>query len=143
MSMVPSKLFSRYHANQTNSALMLRSELHWCPSPVCGRLLRLSHTKRVVSVNCDCGTFWCSGCKEEAHWPATCQQAKIYRQKAKDLFSKHLETFFLSIYVNCQVGLKASLLYFVFVKCFTTKRHLVICKGFHATSLYSKFMQPL
>ncbi|XP_041458533.1 uncharacterized protein LOC121410477 [Lytechinus variegatus] len=97
MSLVPSKVFSRYHNNQTNSALMLRSELHWCPMPSCGRLLKLSNPKRLVSVNCECGTFWCSLCKQEAHWPATCQQAKLYRDEAKGFFKKKDNGFIRSI----------------------------------------------
>ena len=96
MSLLPSKYYLRHHSNQANTALLRQPELHWCPSKHCGRLLRLANQVAasgaggVVPVICECGMFWCSECKAEAHWPATCQQAKTYRQEAKHLFSKYL-----------------------------------------------------
>ncbi|XP_071490268.1 uncharacterized protein [Diadema antillarum] len=91
MSFLPSTFFARHWNSKVNTALMLHPELRWCPSPSCGRLLKLSSHRTDVGngvgipVNCSCGTFWCSECKEEAHWPASCQQAEAYRKEAKTL----------------------------------------------------------
>ena len=33
-----------------------------------------------VTVVCDCGHVWCFQCREEGHWPASCDEAKKYRR---------------------------------------------------------------
>ncbi|XP_072179634.1 uncharacterized protein [Diadema setosum] len=91
MSFLPATFFARHLANKVNTALMLQPELHWCPSPSCGRLLKVASQKTdvgkggVVPISCECGSFWCSECKKEAHWPASCEQAEAYRKKAAKL----------------------------------------------------------
>ncbi|XP_072179644.1 uncharacterized protein [Diadema setosum] len=91
MSFLPATFFARHLANKVNTALMLQPELQWCPSPSCGRLLTVASQKtdvgkgRMVPITCECGSFWCSECKKEAHWPASCEQAEAYRRKATEL----------------------------------------------------------
>ncbi|XP_038066873.1 uncharacterized protein LOC119736918 isoform X2 [Patiria miniata] len=38
---------------------------------------------KMMTVRCDCGWLWCTECKEEGHWPASCQQASNYRKAMK------------------------------------------------------------
>ncbi|XP_064606065.1 uncharacterized protein LOC135470946 [Liolophura sinensis] len=62
----------------------------WCPNPKCGRILKAWTNDPKVSdakmcLTCDCGLSVCFQCLEEAHWPATCHQAKQHMRKMKDL----------------------------------------------------------
>ena len=34
-----------------------------------------------VPVPCVCSFMWCFKCQEDAHWPATCEEASILRKK--------------------------------------------------------------
>ena len=69
-----------------NTTLNSQPEWKWCPNTACGRLVKTTCNPGSssdsdgggVSINCDCGVLWCSSCKGEGHWPATCEQAAAY-----------------------------------------------------------------
>ncbi|GFS13919.1 E3 ubiquitin-protein ligase ARIH1 [Elysia marginata] len=72
----------------------------WCPSPGCGKVIRL-RTKSSDSesnpnqsmpdaslnfdVTCSCGNSWCFNCLAPAHWPARCEQAQDYLDKLSSI----------------------------------------------------------
>ncbi|XP_072037935.1 uncharacterized protein [Amphiura filiformis] len=70
---------SRHHRNTT---LNCQPDWTWCPNAACGRLVKMignaNHSDAAIAVNCECGLLWCSSCKGEGHWPATCEQAAAY-----------------------------------------------------------------
>eukprot|EP01126_Amoeba_proteus_P061181 TRINITY_DN8180_c0_g1_i11.p1 TRINITY_DN8180_c0_g1~~TRINITY_DN8180_c0_g1_i11.p1 ORF type:complete len:985 (-),score=197.54 TRINITY_DN8180_c0_g1_i11:50-2959(-) len=62
--------------------------LKWCPSKNCDRVVQKSHPRGMVL--CGCGCLWCWQCKDEGHWPATCEQHKWWLETfAKD--EKHMQ----------------------------------------------------
>ncbi|XP_070559648.1 uncharacterized protein [Ptychodera flava] len=85
MALLPVDQYQVHMQHLRDIKLNSSSNFHWCPSPKCGRVVKINQSHpRSVSVQCDCGKLWCSQCKAEAHWPATCEQAKSYRQLRKD-----------------------------------------------------------
>ncbi|XP_071509057.1 uncharacterized protein [Diadema antillarum] len=132
MSFLPATFFARHLANKVNTALMLQPELQWCPSPSCGRLLTVASQKtdvgkgRMIPITCECGSFWCSECKKEAHWPASCEQAEAYRKKATELLRLKQSSDDLTVVVptkrcpNCYYPIYKEYMYgcyFMFCKC--------------------------
>lgn len=87
MSLVPSKISSFHWQQKISSMVALDKHLHWCPITDCTRVAKLSGalpnmaSSGGLSIICDCGSFWCSKCKQDAHWPATCNQADTYRKE--------------------------------------------------------------
>ncbi|XP_077978497.1 uncharacterized protein LOC144433953 [Glandiceps talaboti] len=86
MSVMTVSQYYNYTRQQSESKLNSKLNYQWCPSSKCGRIVQFDQTcqSTSVSVNCDCGKLWCSECKEEAHWPATCDQATTYRDLRKN-----------------------------------------------------------
>ena len=94
MSLVPS-LYGRHLSKRLDTFLEMDSEWKWCPADQCKLIVKATATQvtseacdaannasvQLVPVVCVCGTMWCFKCQEDAHWPATCQEAQIFRQK--------------------------------------------------------------
>lgn len=79
--------FCDRYADQIGRHFLTNRATEWlkCPEPQCGGLVRFSAIPdREAVVNCHCGATWCSACQNDAHWPATCDQAKVYRQKLEE-----------------------------------------------------------
>jgi len=91
MSLLPS-LYGRHLTKRLNTFLEMNPEWKWCPTDQCKLVVKattpqdpslVSHAGIVqpFPVVCVCGTMWCFKCQEDAHWPATCEEAKIFREK--------------------------------------------------------------
>lgn len=70
-----------------NITLSVSPSLFWCPNPQCGRVVLPKEASSQVVVKqrvaCPCGELWCSQCRRESHWPATCEQALTYTEALK------------------------------------------------------------
>ena len=90
MSLVPS-LYGRYLTKRLDTFLEVDSEWKWCPADQCNLVVKATtpqgssvardSSALPVPVACVCGTMWCFKCQEDAHWPATCEEARVFRQK--------------------------------------------------------------
>lgn len=79
------KEYRTQNIHQRNTMLNSKPDWKWCPNNACGRMVKTiakSGSKvdqeDTVAINCECGLLWCSSCKGEGHWPATCEQAAAY-----------------------------------------------------------------
>ena len=93
MSLLPS-WYGRHVSKRLNTFLEINPGWKWCPADQC-KLVVKATTPQGPSVACDenvgsahpvpvacvCGTMWCFKCQEDAHWPATCEEAQVFRQK--------------------------------------------------------------
>ncbi|XP_046371766.2 uncharacterized protein LOC124145857 [Haliotis rufescens] len=69
---------------QTSEKINCSAQAKWCPKPQCGRAILaegLPIRNRSIPIVCSCGTDLCFACMKNAHWPATCAQAKQFREK--------------------------------------------------------------
>ena len=95
ISLVPS-LYGRHLAKRLDAFLEMDPKWKWCPADQCQLVVKASSSQctserllssldavQPVPVVCVCGTMWCFKCQEDAHWPATCDEARIFRQRNK------------------------------------------------------------
>ncbi|XP_022081365.1 uncharacterized protein LOC110974212 [Acanthaster planci] len=93
--------FHAHYRRCRDTALARSTRHHRCPNALCGRVAQLDSADNNstssstteggrarsqdagMMVRCNCGWLWCTECREEGHWPATCQQAKDYRALMK------------------------------------------------------------
>ena len=101
--LVPS-WYSRHLERKLDSLMETSPDWKWCPADRCKLIAKttaLQCTSRVqevpgtmiqsVPVICSCGNMWCFKCQEDAHWPATCNEAHVFRQKNEG-YAKMLST---------------------------------------------------
>ena len=87
MSLLPGYIISQHQARLNIIAINRSNEFHICPK--CGTTNKVTNSvsakflKKPTPLSCTCGTWWCSHCKEEPHWPASCSEAEFYRQEVK------------------------------------------------------------
>ncbi|CAH1266253.1 ARIH1 [Branchiostoma lanceolatum] len=87
MVLLPARLYRRYERRVRNVAVDSNDSLHWCRDSKCGRVVSVAFAGEVgdpVPVRCECGSMWCTSCRAEPHWPATCQQAQEHLLELKD-----------------------------------------------------------
>lgn len=89
--LVDAKHFKKYKDLQMLSFVDENVSAVWCPGKNCGRVI--AYSKRQRSVSCVCGAKFCFKCKDEAHWPANCQEAREWL--ARDKGSMNLDSRFL------------------------------------------------
>ena len=93
MSLLPS-LYSRHLTKRLDSFLEIDPEWKWCPADQCKLVVKATapqdptvacdeHISSVqpLPVVCVCGSMWCFRCQEDAHWPATCREAQVFREE--------------------------------------------------------------
>ncbi|EDO47093.1 predicted protein [Nematostella vectensis] len=82
MSLTPS-WYPKFLKRKLNRALEMTSSWRWCPGKNCRQVVNgteLSPNSSAWSVLCKCGGIWCFKCGSQAHWPASCVEArKFYR----------------------------------------------------------------
>ena len=119
MSLVPS-LYARHLTKRLDTILEMSPKWKWCPKDRCKLVVKATmpqdhsevcdaeHNGSVqpVPVACVCGTMWCFKCQEDAHWPATCEEARVFRKKnegyAKMVENSQNDTLITSVDVkNC------------------------------------------
>lgn len=118
MSLVPS-LYGRHVAKRLDTFLEMDPEWKWCPADQCKLVVKATSSQNIsgrhltsldavqpVPVVCVCGTMWCFKCQEDAHWPATCDEARIFRQRnegyAKMIINSQSTSLITSVNVkNC------------------------------------------
>lgn len=111
MALVPN-WYSRYITRKINNHMELNPEWQWCPGDQCKLVVKATtsqnpslmqqevRTRSPMPVVCVCGKMWCSQCKEDAHWPASCDEAQKFREKTKgyrDLFQTRREKLITSV----------------------------------------------
>lgn len=95
MLLLPS-WYGRYRTNSHNKCLEINPEWKWCPADKCQLVVKatasrdplVAYDRHVGSIHpvpvvCVCGTMWCFKCQEDAHWPATCEEALVFRKNTK------------------------------------------------------------
>ena len=95
MSLVPS-LYSKYITKKSNKLLEINPQWKWCPANQCRLVVKVTippasslvnnghvTSAKPVPIMCGCGTMWCFKCLQDAHWPATCKDAQVFREKNK------------------------------------------------------------
>ena len=94
MSLVPS-LYGRHLTKRLDSSLEMDPEWKWCPADQCKLVVKATTQPKTSAVHdtkggssiqpvpvvCACGSMWCFKCQNDAHWPATCEEARVFRQK--------------------------------------------------------------
>ncbi|CAF1307476.1 unnamed protein product [Rotaria sordida] len=86
------EIYQSYSQSLIDRHLFSSGNYRKCPSRICSNLLIVDDkTKSSSSLMCSCGQRVCSECLEEYHFPATCQQYKLYvtrlRESGDDLLS--------------------------------------------------------
>ena len=83
-------IYQSYQQTLLDRRLFSSGHYRQCPSRICSKLLIVDDPTK-PSLMCSCGQRVCSKCLEEYHFPATCEQYKIYydrlRQSGDDLLS--------------------------------------------------------
>lgn len=77
------KVKLKYQQLITNSFVECNRLLHWCPSPDCGHVVKVSHFE-VKPVTCVCGKYFCFACGENWHDPVQCKWLKKWIKKCDD-----------------------------------------------------------
>ena len=93
MSLLPS-WYPRHLTKKLEASLEVDPEWKWCPADQCKLVVKATtpenatavcdeHVTSVhpVPVVCVCGNMWCFKCQEDAHWPATCEEARTFREE--------------------------------------------------------------
>eukprot|EP01097_Dermamoeba_algensis_P003854 TRINITY_DN2611_c0_g1_i4.p1 TRINITY_DN2611_c0_g1~~TRINITY_DN2611_c0_g1_i4.p1 ORF type:complete len:459 (-),score=77.23 TRINITY_DN2611_c0_g1_i4:105-1481(-) len=75
--------YERYLNFIAKAFLDTNPNVRWCPSEKCGNCLWSEFRNERVA-QCTCGLKFCFICNSEAHIPATCDQMKKWKVKAKD-----------------------------------------------------------
>eukprot|EP00746_Dinoflagellata_sp_MGD_P164810 gnl/MRDRNA2_/MRDRNA2_93694_c0_seq1.p1 gnl/MRDRNA2_/MRDRNA2_93694_c0~~gnl/MRDRNA2_/MRDRNA2_93694_c0_seq1.p1 ORF type:complete len:700 (+),score=116.74 gnl/MRDRNA2_/MRDRNA2_93694_c0_seq1:293-2101(+) len=57
-------------------AVLEHPSLMYCQNPMCGRILHVKAGS--INAACECGGVWCVLCKDESHWPASCEEKRWY-----------------------------------------------------------------
>eukprot|EP01126_Amoeba_proteus_P031225 TRINITY_DN3069_c0_g1_i11.p1 TRINITY_DN3069_c0_g1~~TRINITY_DN3069_c0_g1_i11.p1 ORF type:complete len:542 (-),score=104.00 TRINITY_DN3069_c0_g1_i11:976-2601(-) len=70
--------YVKYLRFVVNSNVQNDSRLNWCPGLGCNRVIMRSRPYGVVM--CTCGYLWCWSCRDEGHWPASCEQQKWWTE---------------------------------------------------------------
>lgn len=101
LSVVPVDVVSKVVQRQEEMRIGASQTEKWCPNEGCGRVLRfipkyssdqLDEKVLQQDVVCACGCHVCFMCLSAPHWPASCQQAKSYREAlAAGTFRSHNE----------------------------------------------------
>jgi len=74
-SLVSAPVFHQYNAFLANTYVAQSTLIKWCPAGKCDCATKITPASR-SQVLCECGHTWCWSCRQEAHWPATCDQQK-------------------------------------------------------------------
>lgn len=90
MSLLPS-LHCEHATKRLNALLEVNPQWKWCPADRCKLVAKVTtpkdceHVGKVQSflMICACGTIWCFKCSQDVHWPATCEQAHVFREKKR------------------------------------------------------------
>jgi len=92
LAFLPVRLHQR-HESALFGRLFSVNGHHYCTAKQCGRLLRVpsSHLGRAGNVACPCSHLFCGRCRDEPHWPVSCQIAQKYKDKRQRLNHNRLE----------------------------------------------------
>ena len=95
MSLLPT-WYGKFVTKKLDKILEIHPEWKWCPEDRCTLFVKATTPQSTtdlcdehvgppqpVPVVCVCGSMWCFKCQEDAHWPATCEEAKTFRENTK------------------------------------------------------------
>lgn len=82
MALVPN-MYSKWQNQRASTLLEIDPLWQWCPGATCRNVIKAERCL-AIPVECCCGTVWCFECQQEAHWPATCDQASKFLELAKE-----------------------------------------------------------
>ena len=88
MSLLPYSYYVKYQSYINSARLESSSNWKWCQGlgGKCQKIIRATTSEstpcaelgELICVSCTCKAGWCFSCGNEAHWPATCEQATVY-----------------------------------------------------------------
>ncbi|XP_043189750.1 E3 ubiquitin-protein ligase ariadne-1-like isoform X2 [Amphibalanus amphitrite] len=77
------RVLARYQRLITDTFVQCNRRLCWCPSPDCGRAVRVAYPD-ARPVLCGCGHRFCFACGDLWHEPVRCHLLKRWRKKCDD-----------------------------------------------------------
>ena len=80
--LISADLLAKYERYRLHSFVDFNKNMRWCPGVGCSFAVRGDGSVRDVC--CDCGTWFCFKCGEEAHSPATCGQLAMWQEKCQN-----------------------------------------------------------
>ena len=79
-----SKFYQMYCKVSNQLAIDTNPSLRPCPAPGCVHLAYVASAEKKapdpIPVLCHCGELWCFACQNDAHWPASCREAEVFRK---------------------------------------------------------------
>jgi len=82
--LISDDLYQKYFNYLTQSFVDQNEKLKWCPAPNCGNVITADMLKGQI-VACSCGFRFCFRCQQESHFPATCEQVRMWQKKIQDV----------------------------------------------------------
>lgn len=93
LTLVPN-WYDKFQSQKIDKVIESSSELRWCPSSKCAKVLKVSASGAMasrsnpVSVACSCGGLWCFQCGKKAHWPASCSGEEKFQEITKQIHAE-------------------------------------------------------
>lgn len=91
LSLVNVRCMNIYERNIEKCLVNLSRSYAKCPSKSCSNIVQVIDS-RIDDVRCRCGHRFCIDCKQEAHFPATCNAYRLYMNEVfrnGDLISEY------------------------------------------------------
>ena len=88
-SLTNTELYQRYTKIKYQVAIDTNKQLRHCPSADCTYIAymdspTLTESSMALPILCACGRLWCFNCQNDAHWPASCEEAESFLKKCED-----------------------------------------------------------
>lgn len=81
MSLIPS-WYNKYVSRSIDKAFEMSPQWKRCPSDHCHLVVKATipsgKKKEAFPVACCCGALWCFECRQQAHWPIACEEARKF-----------------------------------------------------------------
>eukprot|EP01026_Neomeris_dumetosa_P021996 TRINITY_DN1909_c0_g1_i11.p1 TRINITY_DN1909_c0_g1~~TRINITY_DN1909_c0_g1_i11.p1 ORF type:complete len:1193 (-),score=124.30 TRINITY_DN1909_c0_g1_i11:419-3631(-) len=104
---------------------VLPKDIMYCPNPHCDRMIALFkpvHEGRgadtdklkkhmVFTVECDCGTRFCSNCCKREHWPLSCDEWKLFKSMKTSLKEDEVLQTQLALFHSLNTGIEGGVTY--------------------------------
>lgn len=76
-------MYIKFLDRRANTLLETDPLWQWCPGDMCKQVIK-AECSSALPVECSCGVAWCFKCQQEAHWPATCDQARKFLEMTRE-----------------------------------------------------------
>lgn len=79
-ALVDPTVFAQYNGHLANAFVSECPTVRWCPSGKCDVATRLNGQQNKGQILCECGHLWCWACRQEGHYPASCDHQKWWTE---------------------------------------------------------------